>query len=386
MKIPTKLRLSLMAGVWLCLTLSSSARDCLVYFGTYTNALSQGIYVSRLDTKTGDLTTPELAAETPSPCFLATSPDQKYLYAANSIKKFHDENAGAISAFAIDTKSGHLTFLNQKSSGGDGPCHVSVDHTGKILLAANYGAGSIKSFSLATNGAIATDDTYDHHEGRGVNPARQSSPHAHFITADPGNHFALACDLGLDRVYVYSLDLKNGALKATPDPATTTVPPGSGARHLAFSRNGKFAYVINEMGCSVTTLAWDGKAGTLTPIETISALPETMPLRDTYTAAEILVHPNGGYVYATIRGPDIITVFAANKKTGKLSRIQTLAAGGQMPRGLGIDPTGHWLFTGNQKSNNAAEFAIDPKTGELTPTGRTWPLGSPVDFKFVELK
>jgi 6-phosphogluconolactonase len=384
MKFPAHPRLLLLVGALFCLALSAPARTYLVYIGTYTNALSQGIYVSRLDSKTGELSTPELAAETPSPCFLAISPDQKFLYTSDSVKKFHDENAGSVSAFAIDRKTGHLKFLNQKSSGGDGPCYVSVDHTGKVLLAANYNGGSIKSFSLGPDGAITTDDTFDQYRGRGTNPARQLSPHAHFITTDPGNHFALACDLGLDRVVVYSLNPLDGALKVVPDTAATTVPPGSGSRHLAFSADGKFVYVINEMGCSVTTLSWDGQKGTLAPIETVSLLPENLLLKDSYTAAEILVH--GGFVYTTVRGADIVTVLSADKTTGKLTRIQTIAAAGQNPRGLGIDPTGHWLFTGNQKSNNTAEFSIDPKTGEISPTGRNFTLGAPVDFKFVSAK
>jgi len=193
----------------------------------------------------------------------------------------------------------------------------------------------------------------------------------------------LACDLGLDKVVVYALNTKNGALEPKSDFSTPTVPPGSGSRHLAFSRDGRFVHVVNEMGCTVTTLAWDSDNGTLTPIETVSALPSGLPLQSRYTAAEILVHPSGKFVYVTLRGPDSVSVFKASKRTGKLTLIQNITSGGQVPRGLGIDPTGRWLITGNQKSNNAVEYAIDAKTGELSPTGRELKIGSPVDVKFL---
>ena len=358
---------------------TASAENFLVYFGTYTNALSRGIYVSRLDAETGKISTPKLAVITPSPCFLAISPDQKYLYAANSIKTYHDENTGAISAFEINKISGQLECLNIVSSGGVGPCHVSVDATGKILFVANYGGGNVKSLPL-NPGTIADGGDFFQLQGSGVNPSRQSSPHAHFITTDPSNRFALACDLGTDNVMIYKLT--NGVLTPT-NPPFASVPPGSGARHLAFSRDGKFAYVISEMACTITTFAWDSQKGKLDLIETITALPPSVAVQNNFTAAEILVSPNGKFVYATIRGHDSVSVFATDAHSGKLTFLQNISAGGKVPRGLGIDPTGRWLITANQKSDNAVEFAIDAKTGKLSPTGQELEIGSPVDLKFV---
>src|ERR1017187_7554497 len=188
------------------------AENSFVFFGTYTNALSKGVYVSRPDADTGKLSAPELAAATPSPCFLAVSPDEKFLYAASSIPNFDGENAGAVSAFALDQNSGRLTMLNQKSSGGAGPCHVSVDATGKVLLVANYNGGSVKAFLLQTNGGIGAVGSFFQHGGSGVNTNRQASPHAHFITTDPSTRFALACDLGTDRVMIYTLDTNTAEL------------------------------------------------------------------------------------------------------------------------------------------------------------------------------
>jgi 6-phosphogluconolactonase len=364
----------------LALATTVSAETFLVYFGTYTNALSQGIYVSRLDAATGKLSLPELAAETPNPCFINVSPDEKFLYAANGVKTFNGETAGAVSAFAIDKSSGKLTLLNQKSSSGGGPCHISVDATAKTLFVANYGGGSVKAVPLNKDGSLGDGGDFFQYSGGSANTNRQSSPHAHFMTADPSNRFALACDLGTDKVMIYILT--DGML--TPNsPSFVTVPPGSGARHLAFSRNGNFIHVINEMACTITTFAWNANAGKLNPVETVSALPPGVAVQNRFTAAEILVHPSGKFVYATIRGHDSVSVLAADAQDGKLTFVQNVSAGGKVPRGLGIDPTGHWLITANQKSDNAVEFAIDVATGKLSPTGQELKIGAPVDVKFV---
>lgn len=376
--IPSKLFCTLALTAF---ALTASAKSFLVYFGTYTNALSRGIYVSRLDATTGKLSAPELAAETPSPCFINLSPDGKFLYAANSVKTFNGENAGAVSAFSVDKKSGRLALLNEKSSGGAGPCHVSVDATGKILFVANYNGGSVKSFLLETNGRIGADGSFLQHGGSSVNTNRQAAPHAHFICADPSNRFALVCDLGMDKVMVYPFNPDGGLAMQGASPAS--VPPGSGARHLAFSLDGNFAFVVNEMACSITTFAWDATKGKLTPVETIPALPPDVALKNTFTAAEILVHPSGKFVYATLRGHDSVSVFAADAQSGRLTFVQNVSAGGKVPRGLGIDPTGRWLVTANQKSDNVVEFAIDATTGKLSPAKQELKIGSPVDVKFV---
>ena len=366
----------------MALAASAPAKEFLVYFGTYTNALSQGIYVSHLDADTGKLSAPELAAAVGNPCFVNSSPDGRFLYSANSLKSFNGENAGSISAFAIDKKSGQLALLNEKSSGGSGPCHVSVDATGKILFAANYGGGSVKSFLLESNGSIGADGSLIQHHGRSTNTNRQAGPHAHFICADPSNRFALACDLGTDSIMVYPFSTDSAGL-AQRGVANGSVPPGSGARHLAFSRDGKFVYVLNEMACTISQFAWTEKSGALTLLETISSLPAEVALQKSFTAAEIRVRPDGKFIYATLRGHDSVSVFAADAASGKLTFVQNISSGGKVPRGLGIDPTGRWLITAHQKTDNAVAFAIDSATGKISPTGQELKIGSPVDVNFV---
>jgi 6-phosphogluconolactonase len=356
------------------------AKEFFVYFGTYTEGLSKGIYVSRLDSVSGRLSPPELAVATPDPSFLTISPDKNHLYAANEIS---GPKNGMVSAFAIDKSSGQLTLLNQKDSDGVSPCHVSVDARGKTLFVANYNSGNVKSVPVLGDGSLGDGGSLIGYQGHGVNPDRQKSPHAHFMTVDPSDHFALGCDLGTDKIMIYRLNPQDSSLVPN-DPPFGVVPPGSGPRHLAFSRDGRFAYVINEMGCSVTLFAWDSQQGRLTEAETVSALPSGTPLESAYTGAEILVHPNGKYAYVSLRGHDSISVFVVDPKTRRLTLIQNISAGGKVPRGLGMDPTGHWLIVANQKTDNVVEYAIDVLTGKLTPTQTAFQVGAPVDVKFVK--
>ena len=229
--------------------MATTTNEFLVYIGTYTGRKSQGIYVCRLNAANGKLTSPALAAETPNPTFLAIHPRGSALYAANEVRD------GFVSAFAMDPKTGQLTFLNKQSSRGNGPCYLSVDHTGHCVLVANYGSGSIATLPIEKGGRLDAAGRFIQHTGSSVNPQRQRGPHAHWIDVSPDNHFAFACDLGLDKVLSYRFEPASCAL--TPnDPPFETVQPGSGPRHLAFHPNGHFAYVINEMSNTVTAFLY----------------------------------------------------------------------------------------------------------------------------------
>src|SRR5271154_4460180 len=249
-------------------TVKSFAAESLVYFGTYTSTNTKGIYVSRFNPDTGKLSAPELAAETKNPTFLAVHPNGRYLYAANEISE-----ASAISAFAIDTKSGKLTPLNQQTFAGNGACHISVDATGKCLLVANYNSGSIAALPIHADGTLGETTGAIQHTGSGVNPARQEGPHAHFILLSPDNRFALNCDLGLDKVFIYRLNPTAAKLVAN-DPPFASVAAGAGPRHLVFSPDGKFVYVINELASTVTAFTYDATNATMTEMQTISILPK----------------------------------------------------------------------------------------------------------------
>ena len=363
----------------------SSKDQFLVYIGTYTGAKSKGIYVSRLDPATGKLTRPELAAEIASPSFLAIHPNRRFLYAVNEVSKFEGKSSGAVSAFAMDRETGKLSLLNQVSSVGDGPCYLVVDKTGQCVLVANYGGGSVAAFPVDRNGKLSEASAFFQHAGSSVNTQRQKEPHGHSINVSPDNRFAIAADLGLDKLLVYRFDAKKGTL--TPnDPPFATVAPGSGPRHFAFHPSGKYAYVINEIACTVTAFAYDQRRGELKELQTISTLPPGESVQRGYSTAEVRVHPTGKFLYGSNRGHDTIVVFAIDEKNGKLTHVENQSTRGKTPRNFAIDDTGGWLLAENQESDTIVVFRIDPQMGKLTATGQTVEVGSPVCVKFVSLK
>ncbi len=354
-----------------------------VYIGTYTGAKSKGIYLYQLDMASGKLTSLGLAAETVNPTFLAIHPNHKFLYAANEISRFKGQRAGAVSAFAIDPATGKLTFLNQQSSGGEGPCHLLVDKTGQAVLVANYGGGSVCVLPIQADGRLGESTAFIQHQGSSVNRQRQEGPHAHGIALDANNRFALVADLGLDKIMVYRLDPKGGTLTTNLQP-WGLVKPGSGPRHIALAPNGRFAYVINEMGSSITAFRYNPRLGTLREIETVSTLPEDF--KGANTCAEIEILPSGKYVYASNRGHNRIAVFVMNQTSGRLTFVEHQSTQGKTPRNFGIDPTGTYMIAANQDSDNMVMFRIDPRTGHLTPTEQNLQVGAPVCVVYLPVR
>jgi 6-phosphogluconolactonase len=307
-------------------------------------------------------------------------PSQRFLFAVNEISTFGGQKSGAVSAFAIDRRTGKLAFLNQVSSRGAGPCHLTVDKTGKYVLLANYEGGNVAVFPLLGNGRLGDASAFVQHQGHGVNPQRQEGPHAHSIALSPDNRFALAADLGLDELLVYRFDVARGSLAANRPPFAK-LHPGAGPRHFDFSPNGKFVYVISEMGNTVTAFSYDAAQGVLRELQTISTLPRDF--KGENTTAEVQVHPSGKFLYGSNRGHDSIAVFAIDARTGTLTPSEHVLTQGRTPRNFAIDPTGSYLFAANQDSNNIVVFGIDSQTGHLTPTGQVLEAPSPVCVTFV---
>jgi 6-phosphogluconolactonase len=344
------------------------------YIGTYTRQKSKGIYVYRYDPKTGKMTDGTLAAETSNPSFVAVSPNQKYLYAAN------EDNKGMVSAFSIDPASGHLKLLNSVSSKGSGPCHVAVDKTGKWVFVANYGSGSAAAYPVKGDGSLAEAAWSVQDSGSSVDKERQAGPHAHSANISPDNKFMLLADLGLDEVLVFKVDAAKGSI--TPNnPPFGKLAAGSGPRHLTFSSNGKYAYVISEMLCTITAFRWDAAHGKLDEVQTISTMPAGYS--GPKSTAEIAAHPNGKFLYGSNRGNNTIALFNIDGGSGKLTLVDGFSSGGKTPRNFAIDPTGAYLFAANQDSDNIAGFKIDAKTGRLTATGDSLDAGAPVCVVFA---
>ena len=376
------------ALVMIVASLGSAARSphkYLMYAGTYTagESKSKGIYAYRFDSETGQVTPIGLAAETGNPSFLAIDPTHHFLYAVNEGGDFKGAKSGAVSAFAIDRKTGKLTFLNQVASKGADPCYITLDKTGKYVLVANYTGGSIAVFPVFEDGRLGEASAFVQHSGHGTNPARQEGPHAHSIDLSPDNRFAIVDDLGLDETLVYKFDASKGTL--TPnDPAFAKADPGAGPRHFAFHPNGKFGYVINEMGDSVSAFSFDGSTGSLRPLETLSTIPKTFTGHN--DDAEIEIDASGKFLYASNRGHDSIAMFAIDSDNGRLTFKEYVPTKGQSPRNFVIAPGGKFLLAENEKSDNVVLFRIDQQTGQLTPTGKVLEVVEPVCVKFVAVE
>jgi len=355
------------------------ARNYRVYVGTYTGPESKGIYSFHFDAASGKTTALELAGESTNPSFVAIDAAHRFLYAVNEVGDYKGEKSGGVSAFAIDAKTGKLTFLNEVSSHGADPCHLSFDKTGKHLLVANYTGGSVAVFPILADGRLGEASSVIQHTGHGPNAERQEAPHAHEIQVSSDNHYAVVADLGLDGLLVYQLDSAKGTLVAN-DPPMEKGEPGAGPRHFVFDRSGKFVYTLNEMGGNVTRFAWDGRTGTLKKLDSVASV--AADYRGHNDSAEIAIDTAGKHVYASNRGPDDIAVFAVDAK-GALQLVERVPTKGKAPRHFALDPTGKFLFVGNQESNNIAVFRVDPRTGRLTDTGQVIAAPAPVCIVFV---
>jgi 6-phosphogluconolactonase len=245
---------------------------------------------------------------------------------------------------------------------------------------ANYGSGSVAVLPVKQDGSLGEASAFIQHTGSSVNTQRQKEPHAHSINVSPDNRFAVAADLGLDELLVYRFDPTKGSLTAN-EPPFTRVNPGAGPRHFAFRPDGKFAYVINEIGSTITALTWDAARGILTEIQTISTLPAGFSGRN--DCADVHVHPTGKFVYGSNRGHDSIAVFSVDQAKGTLTSVEYVSTQGKVPRNFGIDPTGSFLIAANQNSDNLVVFRIDAETGKLSATGQSLQLSRPVCIQFV---
>ena len=369
---------SLIVAVLSLLLGSHAARadEGRVYFGTYTKAGgSEGIYTAGFDEGSGKLGEPVLAAKVASPSFLTIAPSGKTLYA---VSETAGADGGRVTAFRI-LASGLLEKLNDQSSGGDGPCHVSLSSDGKTLAVANYGGGSVASYRIGDDGALSAPVSMIQHTGSSVDPKRQKEPHAHSINFSPDGRFAYAADLGTDRIYLYAVDPATSALKRAGE---TVITPGSGPRHFSFRPDGQFAYVINEMTLKVNAFRVDAASGALTEVQSLSTLPEgTDPVGST---AEVVAHPSGKFLYGSNRGHDTIVVYAIDGATGQLTRVENEPIRGKTPRNFVVSPDGKWLLAAGQQSDSVTVFAIEARTGELEFADSQIKIFSPVCIRFLK--
>jgi len=358
----------------------SQPDDALLYVGTYTEGTrSDGIYLLRMDRRTGNLRRVGSVDAGANPSFLAIHPNGRALYAANEVETHNGKPTGAVSAFAIASDTGALTRLNEQPSEGGAPCFVSMDRSGRVVLVANYAAGSVAMLPIKADGALAPATKVVRHTGSGPNAERQSAPHAHCIVADPSNRFALAADLGADRVFVYRLDLDDKSLRHV-EGGDTVMRPGAGPRHIAFHPTLPLVFVANELDSTVATLRFDAERGALSPLDIRSTIPPGWT--GTNYPADIHIASSGRTLYVSNRGLNSLAVFSVAASTGALTLEQMVPTEGDWPRNFSLDPTGRWLLVANQRSDSVVVFGRDPESGRLTPTRQQIAIPSPVCLRF----
>ncbi|WP_263376191.1 lactonase family protein [Granulicella aggregans] len=345
----------------------------LLLVGTQTAATSKGVYAYSFDSVSGELKKVGLAAAAANPTFLCMTPDRKTVIVANETEDFGGQKSGAVSTFSLDTAAGTMTQLSQQASRGGSPCHVTTDHTGTSVFAANYSGGSAISFKLL-GGKLSDAVSFEQYTGHGPNAERQEGPHAHRVTVSPDNKYLLVNDLGLDLIHVYALDAATGKLTPADTPAWKA-PAGVGPRTLHFHPNGKYAYCVCEMSCQIIVLKWDADAGTLTTGQ-IAQLP-LQPHPGEVTGCDIVLDKTARFGYYINRGDDFVATIAISADGSRLTFQRRSSCGGKIPRHLTLDPTERFLLVANQESDNIAVFPRDVNSGQLSEIGKSYPLSKP---------
>jgi 6-phosphogluconolactonase len=359
---------------------TAAAATRVVYIGTYTGEASKGIYAFKFDDSSGALTPIGLVAETPSPSFIIASADGRFVFAVNELEKYEEGAAGgSVTSFAVDKASSKLTQLSVQPTKGASPCHLALDRTGRYLAVANYSGGNYSVFPVGQDGKLQPAVSVVHGEASAADSSRPVKPLGHAVWFTTDNKFLIASDKGLDQILVYRFDASTG--KLTPgQPPAVSLPAGSGPRHFAFHPNGRWVFSIAELAGTITTLSWDAKAGTLTPMGSVSTTPAGVK---TDSTAEIAVHPSGRFVYGSNRGHDTIGAFSVGAD-GALTPVEFESTRGKIPRNFALDPSGRWLIAANQRSSTLAVFSIDQKTGALSPVSPLTTVGSPVCVLFMD--
>lgn len=356
------------------LTIPALSQQHYLFIGTYTGTGSKGIYVYRFDAGTGTLEEVSHTDSVSNPSFLTLHPGGKYLYACN------ENNPGGVSAFAFDRQAGRLTFLNGQPSGGAHPAYVAVDRSGQWLLAGNYSGGNLSALPINEDGSLQPYSQLVQHKGSSVDQQRQTSPHVHATVFGPGDDYVYVPDLGMDKVMVYAFNKGEKTPLAEAPPKIVTTTPGSGPRHLAFHPNGKWAYLMEEMGGTVS--AYRYKRGALQCRQRIASHPDSA--KGPFGSADIHVSPDGRHLYASNRGSENnLAIFAIDSRKGTLTPVGYQSTLGVQPRNFTLDPSGRYLLAANQRSGTVVVFRRDAQTGLLQPTGVQVSIPQPVCLLFV---
>jgi 6-phosphogluconolactonase len=366
----------LAAALMLLLAAGAARADTYLYAGSYTAGTSKGIYAWRYDPATGRTAPLGLVAQTPNPAHLWSTPDGRFLYAVNW-RASGGVDGDTVSSYAVNPRTGALTFLNKVSSHGSQPNQVVLDRSGRIAVTVNYNDGVVAAYRREPGGKLGEAFYVDRHKGTPLSPL-EPGPRAHGIVFSPDDRYMFVAELGLDRVYSYRFDA--AAPSITPlDPPFVSTHAGAGPRRLSISPDGRFLYVNHETDSEVSVFSVN--QGRLAEIQVIATVPPEGKARN--TTAENVIAPDGRHLYVSNRGHDSIAVFAIDRATGRLSRTENIASGGRTPRNIALDPGGNFLFAANENGGNIVAFRVDKASGHLTPTGVAMKIDTPGSLWFL---
>lgn len=347
------------------MSMTAVAEDPVVFVSAFAAGEKGAIHAYAFDTDSGRLKLLHRTTDMDNPFFLAIAPSGKHLYAIDAEKFGGDDNEFVV-AYSIRGRTGQLKRLNRVSARGTASCYLDVDASGKTVVVANYSTGDVAALPVKHDGSLGEAASYVKHEGSSINPARQKAPYAHSIEISPDNRFALAADLGADRVFIYRLNAEKAGLTPGAAQSSAVVAAGSGPRHLTFHPNGRRVYVINELKNTVTFFGYEPQSGTLDARQTVSTLPPDFG--GTSYTADVKITPDGRYLYGTNRGHDSIAIFRI-EEDGVLSLVGIEPSLGKGPQNLLVTPDGKWLLCANMPGHAVVVFRIDPKSGQLSANG-----------------
>lgn len=350
------------------------------YIGSYAAASEPGLRVCAFDPHTGRLELLQEVDGLSNPTFLDIDAENRRLYAILDETDGQGKRTAAAAVYEIDASTGKLTLLQKEPTVSAPTCHITLDESCACIIVSSYHGGLLGLSPLHEDGLIGPASDVKQHHGASVLPV-QSQARTHSVFVAPGNQFAVACDLGLDKLFVYRLDAAGGRLTLQSE---TAVRPGSGPRHFAFHPSRPYGYLINELNATITAFRFDAEQGVLTELQTVSTLPDGFEGEN--ACADIHLSPDGSYLYGSNRGHDSIAVYAVDGQTGQLRLVQHVSTLGGHPRNFGLSPDGRYLLAANRDGNNVVTFRRDEQSGKLEPTGDQLTASKPVCIKFASVR
>jgi len=361
---------------------SSRSDESIRFYVGSSGSQEHSIFLCELETASQTFAVLDSFSGAAGASYLAPSPGFEFLYAINQEPAGPEKKHSSVTSFAVSSGAHGLSVISSQSSEGSGICHIHASRDGKFLFAANYGSGHATALPVNAGGEIEPATSVVIGGGSGPVANRQEGPHAHQVMLDPSQHYLLVPDLGTDKVMIYEFDAESGNLSPHAAQPFFSLAPGAGPRHLAFHPEGKSLFVVNELNSTLTACSWNSSTGEIKKINTIPTVDKDH--KGMKYPAAVRVHPSGSYVYASTRGENsCISVFSIEKE-GSVKRIQVMEQVPFWPRDFNLDPSGRYLISAGERSNDIRLYLIDQESGMLSETDAILPLPAPANILFLE--